>query len=74
MWWMRRSLGRLAVLFGMLTGVCWPPAAAQDPALLTLDRIYGEKEFEPEKFTARWMPDGPGYTTPTRGTCVFNTA
>jgi len=42
--------------------MCWPPAAAQDRALLTLDRIYGEKEFEPEKFTARWMPDGSGYS------------
>ena len=60
---MRRFLGRLAVLFGILSGICWSPAAAQDPALLTLDGIYGEKEFEPEKFTARWMPDGSGYTT-----------
>jgi len=38
--------------------------AAKQPAdesLLTLDRIYAKKEFEPERFAARWSPDGRGY-------------
>lgn len=32
-----------------------------DPAILTLDRIFASREFEPQKFSARWCDDGPGY-------------
>ncbi len=35
-----------------------------DPSQLTLERIFGEEEFEVETFgPARWLEDGSGYTT-----------
>ena len=35
-----------------------------DPALLTVKRIFGDEEFEPESFgPAVWLEDGRGYTT-----------
>ena len=57
-----------AVLVGLvlLTGLVGPPAPAQtvDPSLLTLERIFSEKEFEPDTFgPARWLKDGAAYTT-----------
>ncbi len=34
-----------------------------DPAILTLERIFTEEEFEPEEFgPARWLEDEAGYT------------
>jgi len=37
---------------------------APDPSQLTLERIFGEEEFEVESFgPARWLEDGSGYTT-----------
>ncbi len=43
-----------------------PPIAAQapDPALLTVQRIYGSEEFTPESFgPSRWLEQGAAYTT-----------
>ncbi len=38
--------------------------AAADPAVLTLERIFTDEEFETEDFgPARWLEDGSGYTT-----------
>jgi dipeptidyl-peptidase-4 len=35
-----------------------------DPAFLTLERIFSSEEFDTEKFgPARWLEDGSGYTT-----------
>lgn len=35
-----------------------------DPGILTLDRIFTEREFTSERFgPARWLDDGTGYTT-----------
>jgi len=35
----------------------------RDPAILTLERIFTEEEFEPDEFgPARWLEDGSGYT------------
>ena len=35
-----------------------------DPSQLTLERIFGEEEFEVETFgPARWLENGSGYTT-----------
>ena len=39
-------------------------AQQADSSLLTLDRIYGSKEFAPQPFgPARWLADGTAYTT-----------
>jgi dipeptidyl-peptidase-4 len=35
----------------------------EDPSRLTLERIYGVREFEPESVSVRWLPDGSGYLT-----------
>ncbi|HDL18714.1 MAG TPA: hypothetical protein ENH29_06640 [Bacteroidetes bacterium] len=40
------------------------PAKTEDPAILTVDRIFAANEFSPERFgPARWIDDGKGYTT-----------
>jgi hypothetical protein len=54
------------VLLLCLAPVAAPAASAQqaDSSLLTLDRIYGSKEFAPQPFgPARWLEDGTAYTT-----------
>ncbi|MCH8045039.1 MAG: S9 family peptidase [Planctomycetes bacterium] len=33
-----------------------------DPALLSIERIYGKKEFESKHYSARWLDDGSSYT------------
>ena len=39
-------------------------AQQADSSLLTLDRIYGSKEFAPQPFgPSRWLDDGSAYTT-----------
>ena len=39
-------------------------ARTEGPSILTVERIYGSKEFDEEKFgPARWLDDGSGYTT-----------
>ena len=39
-------------------------AKTADPGLLTLDRIFGSRDFAAERFgPARWMSDGDSYTT-----------
>jgi dipeptidyl-peptidase-4 len=35
----------------------------EDPSLLTVAGIYDSKEFEPERFSARWLEDSSGYLT-----------
>jgi hypothetical protein len=50
----------------LLLGLVAPPAPAQttDPSLLTLERIFAAREFEPESFgPARWLRQGAAYTT-----------
>jgi dipeptidyl-peptidase 4 len=39
------------------------PAKNTDPSVLTIDRIYNSTEFTPQAASARWLPDGSGYTT-----------
>jgi len=41
----------------------------ENPSLLTVKRIYDGDDFQPEKFSARWLKDGSGYVTlePGRG-------
>lgn len=55
----------LAVRLLLLGLVAQPlPAQPNDPSLLTLDRIFSDKEFKPETFgPARWLEDGAAYTT-----------
>jgi dipeptidyl-peptidase-4 len=36
---------------------------AADPGALTVERIFGKREFEPEAFSGRWGPEGMGYLT-----------
>ncbi len=50
----------------LLLGLVARPSPAQmaDASLLTLERIFAEKEFEPESFgPARWLKEGAAYTT-----------
>lgn len=35
----------------------------EDPTLLTIDRIFARKEFEPKRYSARWIEGQPAYTT-----------
>ncbi|HEX6617187.1 MAG TPA: S9 family peptidase [Gemmatimonadales bacterium] len=59
----RRSA--LLLVAGLLTAIpAVAPAQQADSSLLTLDRIYGSKEFAPQPFgPARWLEDGSAYTT-----------
>jgi dipeptidyl-peptidase-4 len=61
-----RSLHILCISLALLAAT--PPASSAeevtDPSRLTLDRIFKNREFQPEEFgPARWMKDGSGYTT-----------
>jgi dipeptidyl-peptidase-4 len=61
----RSSLVALAVLAAILSSPAVSPAEDKpaDP-ILTLDRIFGSREFSAERFgPARWMRDGESYTT-----------
>src|SRR4051794_21455744 len=54
---------RLALVCCLALGIA-AAAKAQDPSLLTLDRIISADEFRTEGFgPARWLEDGSGYTT-----------
>ena len=62
---MRKALLNGLLIFGLI--LCCGLSGAQDkpndPGLLTLDRIFGSREFAPERFgPARWMRDD-SYTT-----------
>ena len=35
----------------------------QDPSMLTIERIFAKREFEPQSFSPQWLADGSGYTT-----------
>lgn len=37
-----------------------------DPCLLTLDRIYGKREFESKRFSGRWLEESDAYLTVER--------
>ncbi len=57
---------RVLVLASLVLAVSAPPATAQaaDSAFLSVDRIFGSREFAPERFgPARWIMDGSAYTT-----------
>ena len=65
---MRHSLQRStpAISLALLLAVSFFGAAEDTPDLsqLTLERIFGDEEFEVETFgPARWLEDGSGYTT-----------
>ena len=56
----------LVRLLGLLLAAVPASVAAQQPdsSLLTLDRIYGSKEFAPQPFgPTRWLGEGSAYTT-----------
>lgn len=40
-----------------------PAAPKLDPALLTVNRIYGSTEFKGEPFSSQWIEEGAAYTT-----------
>ena len=59
----KRATVLIAALLVFLPGACQAEKET-DPSLLTLVRIFGQKEFSPERFgPARWLKDGSGYTT-----------
>ncbi|NNG17941.1 MAG: S9 family peptidase, partial [Gemmatimonadales bacterium] len=60
---MKARLPLIALAFAVIVA---PPATAQvaDSSLLSVDRIYGSREFSPQSFgPARWLLGGSAYTT-----------
>jgi dipeptidyl-peptidase-4 len=56
--------GLLAFALFFFSGLSVAQDKPADPGLLTLERIYGSREFAAERFgPARWMRDGESYTT-----------
>src|SRR5882757_9993927 len=54
------------LLFVLLASVCSGHLFAQqeDPSVLTLKRIFSDRDFQAERFgPARWLDDGKAYTT-----------
>ena len=60
---MRRiPIGALAVLVSL--AAVGPAVAQQDPAALSLERIFSSDDFRNERFgPARWLEGGQAYTT-----------
>ncbi len=50
-------------IFITLTGMPLLAGQEKDASRLTVERIFASGEFEPERFSARWLEDGSGYTT-----------
>ncbi len=54
----------LAIRFLLPTLAVAATEAPSDPSLLTLERIFEDKDFSVERYgPARWLADGSGYTT-----------
>ena len=48
----------------LVTTLIGAQETAVDPAQLTLERIFEDREFRTERYgPARWLEDGSGYTT-----------
>jgi dipeptidyl-peptidase-4 len=63
----------LLLLVLALTSCSTPPAPAtpsQEAAVLTVDRIFGSREFSGEGFSVRWEPRGASYVTVDRSSLV----
>ncbi len=63
---MRTTRSRLVLALALLAApaAAQQPQAAQDPAVLTIDRIFASADFRGQFFGgARWLPDGTAYTT-----------
>jgi dipeptidyl-peptidase-4 len=59
-----RSWGLLAAALLLIAGYGGAQDKAADSGTLTLERIFGSREFAAERFgPARWMSDGDSYTT-----------
>ena len=57
-WWL------FAAALLLIAGYGGAQDEAADPGTLTLERIFGSREFAAERFgPARWMTDGDSYTT-----------
>ncbi len=58
-----RKIIQIKLVAILLLFIFYGTAAADDPSMLTLKRIYTDKEFELEKFgPIRWLEEGDGYT------------
>ena len=53
-----RTVAFLAI--GLLSSSLWA-GEEPDPSRLTVARIFGDHEFEPEHVSAQWLGDGQGY-------------
>ena len=65
---MRPGIHRLSFLSAtaliLIAGQAGAQTKPADPGLLTLDRLFGSREFASERFgPARWMKDGDSFTT-----------
>ncbi len=59
----RHTLMRLSLVLSILLLAFGIPAnAEEDPSILTLERIFKEKEFKAESFSVKWRQKGTGYT------------
>ena len=55
---------RRSIILGLAIAVFPLATLAQDPALLTIDRIFHDKEFDlNEKVASKWLNEGESYTT-----------
>ena len=68
---MRRLVRMLATLAIAALSVSFVDGETEDPSRLTVERIFGAREFEPENVSVHWLTTASGsmYTTlePSKG-------
>lgn len=57
----RLTCALLTVLLDVSLYAALYAAEEKDPSLLTVARIFASGEFDSQRFSARWLPDGRGY-------------
>ncbi len=61
---MRRTIRMIAFLMAALpSALIFAQEKKETPAKLTVQRIFGASEFEPEHLATRWLADSSGYVT-----------
>jgi dipeptidyl-peptidase 4 len=60
---MNRSTRMVVFLLTAITSASSFAQEKDDPSRLTVQRIFGSGEFEPEHVAIRWVPDGSSYVT-----------
>lgn len=60
---LRRWFWGLVMLAAWLAGALGAEKEPEDPAILTLKRIYDSDDFNEDGFSGQWLENGSGYTT-----------